>query len=114
MRFLLTMNMPSANGFLVHQVTVDIPVATCEELMRKMNHDEFIMGRMFYRRRLLTGENAWEDRGDIILNTAHIGKVQEFFEMEREPNDEPHGYTDTSNSPYSGERVTIRKRRSMF
>ena len=114
MRFLLTMNMPSANGFLVHQVTVEIPVNSCDELMRKMNHDEFIMGRMFYRRRLLTGENAWEDRGDIILNTAHIGKVQEFFEMEREPNDEPHGYTEPSNPHYQGERVTIRKRRSMF
>lgn len=114
MRFLLTMNMPSANGFLVHQLTVEVPVNSCEELMRKMNHDEFIMGRMFYRRRLLTGENAWEDRGDVILNTAHIGKVQEYFEIERESYDEPHGHPEPSNPHFAGERVSVRKRRNMF
>ena len=37
MRYLLTMNMPSANGFLVHQLTVDIAVNSCEELKKMMN-----------------------------------------------------------------------------
>lgn len=114
MRFLITMNMPSANGFLVHQLTVDIDVRSCAELRDLMNIDEFISGRMFYRRRLVTGETGWEDRGDIILNTAHIGKVQEFFETEREINDESQGHSDSSGQRFAGERATVRKRNPMF
>ena len=114
MRFLLTMNMPSANGFLVHQLTVEIPVSSCEHLKDAMNEDEFITGRLYYRRRALAGETAWEDRGDIVLNTAHIGKAQEFYEVERDPNDESQGYFKPNNQHPSGEGATVRKRRGVF
>ena len=114
MRFLLTMNMPSANGFLVHQLTVEVPVDSCEQLKEAMNMDEFVTGRLYYRRRTLTGETAWEDRGDIVLNTAHIGKAQEFFEVERDTNDESQGYSKPSNNYLAGEGTTVRKRRGVF
>lgn len=114
MRFLLTMNMPSGSGFLVHQLTVEIPVDSCEHLKDAMNEDEFITGRLYYRRRALTQETIWEDRGDIVLNTAHIGKAQEFFEMERDANDESQGYFKPSNLAPTGEGATVRKRRGVF
>jgi len=114
MRFLLTMNMPSANGFLVHQLTVEIPVDSCDQLKDAMNMDEFITGRLYYRRRTPNNDTAWEDRGDIVLNTAHIGKAQEFFEMERDANDESQGHFKPSNNYPTGEGSTVRKRRGVF
>jgi hypothetical protein len=114
MRFLITMNMASANGFLVHQLTIEIPVDSCESLKDLLNEEEFITGRLYYRRRALTMETIWEDRGDMVLNTAHIGKAQEFFEMERDANDESQGYFKPSNLAPTGEGATVRKRRGVF
>lgn len=50
-----------------------------------MNRDEFIIGRHWYRRKdPYTQESEWQDRKDVILNTAHIGKVAEFIDMDEE------------------------------
>jgi len=114
MRFLLTLNMPSANGFLVHQLTVEVPVNSCEDLKKAMNMDEFITGRLFYRRRGHNGDTAWEDRGDIVLNTAHIGKAQEFYEVERDVNDELQGYPKSINHNSPREGASVRKRGGVF
>jgi len=36
----------------------------------------------------MTGETLWSDRGDVILNTSHIGKAQEFLDIEKDDYDE--------------------------
>ena len=76
-RFLFTMNMPSGNGrSAVHQVVGDHPAADCRELAEVMADDLFIIIRQFYfEDDYRTGERLWTDRGDVVLNTAHIGKV---------------------------------------
>lgn len=112
MKFLITMHMPSAKNFLVHQLTVDYPVESCEEFCKALNDYEFIVCRLYYRRTLMSGDIGFEDRGDIILNTSHVGKAQEYFDEERYPTyDEPYGHTEQGNPHFAGERVTIRKRR---
>jgi hypothetical protein len=85
-RFLITLNMPAFEGRLVHQVTLDVPEAnSLKELCLLMNRDEFIIGRHWYRRKnMYTNESEWQDRKDVILNTAHIGKVVEFIDMDEE------------------------------
>ena len=85
-RFLVTLNMPAYEGRLVHQVTLDISeVKSLRELCSLMNRDEFIIGRHWYRRKdPYTQESEWQDRKDVILNTAHIGKVAEFIDMDEE------------------------------
>ena len=70
MRFLVTMNMPNANGMEIHQLTLEYPVATQAELCALLNKQEFITFRIFYRRKSLDGEVWWQDRGDIIITTA--------------------------------------------
>ena len=113
MKFLLTMNMPSAKNYLVHQLTVDYPVSSCVEFCKHLNQYEFIVCHLFYRRTLLTGEMGFEDRGEIVLNTGHIGKAQEYIEDERfNSYDESHGHSQASSPHFAGERVTIRKRGS--
>lgn len=111
MKFLITMNMPSAKNFLIHQLTVESDVNSCADFCRLMNREEFIICKLLYRRTLMTGELAFEDRGDLILNTAHIGKVQEYYDLDKEYGyDESQGYSHSGNPHFAGERVTVRKR----
>lgn len=84
MRFLVSMKMPNANGMLTHQLTLEHTSNSLEELCAFMNRQEFLIFDLFYRRRHQTGEIWWQDRGQIIINTSCIGKVQEFINMETE------------------------------
>lgn len=111
MKFLITMHMPSATGYLVHQVTVDHKSNSCAEFCEALSTEIFIICRQFYKRKTLTGEPVWEDRGDVILNTTHIGKVQEYIISEKEhTNDEPYGYIDNRRVSPSGTRGPVRPR----
>ena len=115
MKFLITMNMPSAQGYLVHQVTIEHHARSCRELCEMLNNDVFIMGRQLYRKRAPGMDAAWQDRGDIVLNTAHIGKVAEFVEFDKEEEDnESYGYTDNRRPYASGTRPPIRPRGTGF
>lgn len=92
MRFLITLNMPSANGFLVHQIIFDHHDETMTLFLDRLNEDIFIYGRQFYKRvNEQTGEGFFLDKGELILNTAHIGKVQEFIDYD--------GETETNRQP---------------
>lgn len=89
MRFLLTMNMPSSNGFLIHQIIFEHESETAEKLFQTLNEDIFIYGRQFYKRQRDDGESVFVDKGDIILNTAHIGKAQVYIDYEAEADSRP-------------------------
>ena len=82
MRFLVTMNMPSINGMDTHQLTLEHPVNSQEEMCALLNKQEFIICRMFYRRQGQDGEIWFQDRGEIIVNTHWIGKAQEFIDFD--------------------------------
>ena len=112
MKFVITMNMPSIKSFLVHQLTVEIKANSCSEFCEMMNEDEFIVGKFLYRRPLVSGGFVFEDRGEIIINTAHIGKVQEYYELTKDyENDESYGNSEPSYHHPAGERGSVRKRR---
>lgn len=81
MRFLITMNMPSAKGYSVHQITVEHNAKTMKEFWNVLQDNEFIMPSLMYKIRNDDLTEHWEDRGLIIINTAHIGKVQELIEF---------------------------------
>lgn len=116
MRLLITMNMASAQGFAVHQITVDHPAETLEDFLEEINDFEFIMAHQYYRVKQPDGEVVWKDRGGIIINTAHIGKVQRFIEFENRDNsyDESYGHPETIGSHSGGPRTEIRKRRGVL
>jgi len=82
MRFLVTMNMPSINGMDTHQLTLEHPVSSQEEMCALLNKQEFLIFRMFYRRQNQDGEIWFQDRGEIIVNTHWIGKAQEFIDFD--------------------------------
>lgn len=82
-KFLLTMNMPSANNNLVHQIICEYPVDSLSDLMEEFNDNEFIICTQFYREvNRATGQQMWFERGEIVLNTSAIGKAQVFFERD--------------------------------
>ena len=108
--------MASANGNPVHQITVEHPSKSLDEFLGEMNAYEFIMAHQYYRVKQFDGEVVWKDRGDIIINTAHIGKVQEFIEFETKDygHDESYGYSEASSHNIGGPRTEIRKRRGVL
>jgi hypothetical protein len=116
MKLLVTMNMPSAQEYLVHQMTVDTSCESLEEFLKLLNEEIFVQVRLYYKRKNHhTGDVIWEDRGDIILNTAHIGKVQVYLEMEKDqPNDESYRNSDNRSAHVERARPSIRPRGTML
>jgi len=73
MRFLITLNMPSRKGELVHQVICEYPVSSIEGFLDAINDSDFLLVEEFYRK----PDNAgFYSVGLMILNTMHIGKVK--------------------------------------
>ena len=111
MRFLLTMNMPSAHGNPIHQLTVESDAVTMEHFWEEMNDNEFILARLLYREKnMQTGEVIWTNKGEIILNTAHIGKVQEFIDHEKDNTDESFRNFEQRSWNTEGKRPPLRPR----
>lgn len=73
------MNMPSAKGFAVHQITIEHDAKNMNEFWNVLQDNEFIMGNLMYKMRNDPSDDYWDDRGLIIINTSHIGKVQEQY-----------------------------------
>lgn len=80
MRFVLTMNMPSSQGYNIHQIIFDHQSKTVADFCNLLNDEMFIIGRQIYKRYTPDGDATFLDRGDIIINTSHIGKVQEYYD----------------------------------
>jgi hypothetical protein len=89
MRFLFTLNMPPGTSErnsgdrhprLVHQIIGDHDSGSCQALCEVMNDNPFIAVRQwYYDNDHENREKLWIDRGFIIINTHHIGKVVEHF-----------------------------------
>jgi hypothetical protein len=112
MKLLVTMNMPSASGYMVHQLTVDTECKTLKEFNELLNREEFVICRLYYRRPGYAGDTLWDDKGDIILNTAHFGKVQEY--LERDQDYESFGNSDERGPSFQKTRPHIRPRRDVL
>ena len=81
-RFLITMHMPTANpNHRGHQITADHPAETLDEFCEELNSNAFLIVRQYYyvTDRRGSGPLGWQDRGDLIINTDHVGKVALFY-----------------------------------
>lgn len=77
MRFIFTMHMPSAKGSMIHQVFGEYDAESLDEMSQILSGQDFILVRQFYKDSMSRGgELIWIEKGDIILNTFFIGKVQ--------------------------------------
>ena len=84
MRFVFTMNLPSYKGNLVQQVIGDHDSKSLESLCDTLNNEGFITVAQYYNVIHRNGEREWQYKGQMILNTDHIGKVQEFVAKDAE------------------------------
>lgn len=75
MRLLFTLNMPSGSNNLVHQVIADYSVKSLDEIAKILSERDFIVVKQLYR-----VKTKWIDRGDIVLNTVHVGKVAQWLD----------------------------------
>lgn len=84
MKFLLTMNMPSAKGYPVHQMTVEHKARNLKEFWDALSDNEFIVCTLLYRFGVDEASKYWEERGQLLLNTSCIGKAQEYVDYQGE------------------------------
>jgi hypothetical protein len=114
MKFVFTMDMPSSQGSLVHQITGDHPAKSIRELWSELNSVTFIIVRQFYKddETTETGEIKWIDKGEIILNTDKIGKVQ--IHGDKVNYDKPYRNHRISRKHIEGPRSPIRPSRTML
>lgn len=70
------MNMPSAKGNPVHQLSVEHKSKDVKDFWAALSDNEFIICTLLYK---VDGE--FIDRGQVILNTSWVGKAQELIDF---------------------------------
>lgn len=73
MRFLVTMNMPSHSGNLVHQMNVEHPSKSLKEFVETLMKNDFIIVEEFYKDPYTGLDN---NRGMIAINYRFVGKIK--------------------------------------
>lgn len=77
MKFLFYLNVPSGSNDLVHQVVGEVPaVNSLDDLHTLMCELAFIKLRLMFYNRQPDGKKTWIDKGEMLLSTEHIAKVQ--------------------------------------
>lgn len=73
MRFLITMNMPSYSGNLVHQMNVEHQSKSLEEFVEALSKEDFVVVEEFYRDPQTGADNS---RGMTAINHRYVGKIK--------------------------------------
>ena len=73
MKFYITLNMPSRSGNSIHQVIGEHEAESVHDFVYTLNECDFIVVEEFYRKQ---DGGGYYSVGDVILYTAHIGKVK--------------------------------------
>lgn len=71
-RFLITMNMPSRSGGLIHQVICEHGAKSLDDFVSLMDGADFVVVEEFYR----NADGSQYSMGRIALNVMHIGKIK--------------------------------------
>ena len=110
MKFLVTLNMPTYDGNLTHQLTLELDaVNSLKDFYNLLNEDEFIIGNHWFRKKnMYTQKSEWHDRGHIIINTAHIGKVAEFIDFDEDGAEDSQKASTVSRFAHQGPRRPMR------
>ena len=84
----MTLNMGTFKVNIVHQIIADADASSCKSLCDLMNDADFIVVEQYYN---MSEEHVrvqdWQYKGEIVINTAHIGKVQQYMEFSNSPSE---------------------------
>lgn len=81
MRFLVTMNMPSHSGNLVHQMHVEHPAQSLKEFISTLMKEDFVIVEEFYKDPYTGADN---NRGMIAINYRFVGKIKPMLRAPQE------------------------------
>lgn len=73
MRFLVTMNMPSYSGNLVHQINVEHDSSSLEDFIDALTKNDFVIVEEFYRDPKASADYS---RGHMAINHRYVGKIK--------------------------------------
>lgn len=83
MRFLITMNMPSAAGNFVHQLNAEYPVDSLEDFVDELTKHDFVIVEEFYKDPYKSADYS---RGQVAINYRFVGKIKVMNSFQNERN----------------------------
>lgn len=72
MRFLVTMNMPTKSGNVVHQIMAEHPAESLDDFKTALESEDFLEVEEFYRNQ----DGEYYSTGNVLLNHRFVGKVK--------------------------------------
>lgn len=78
MRFAITLNMPAKSGNLVHQIIGEHEASSLREFSDVLNDQAFVTVTEMYKDTEGARLGSLYAVGDVIINTALVGKVKIF------------------------------------
>ena len=79
MKFQISLNIPSYNGKLVHQIICESEAESIIEFCEQLNDNDFIVMEEYYKDKESPSALAtYYSVGPICINCQWIGKVKEF------------------------------------
>jgi hypothetical protein len=79
MKFQISLNIPSYNGKLVHQIIAEHRAESIVEFCQILNDEKFIILEEFYKEKETPNSFAtYYSVGYVCINTDWVGKVKEF------------------------------------
>jgi 6-pyruvoyl-tetrahydropterin synthase len=84
-KLLLHMNMPSGSNDGTHQVIFSIPgIDDLGRLAALIREKEGVLHGHHYIFDRINGERIWRNRGEMVINFAHVGKIDVYYEGKNE------------------------------
>lgn len=83
MRFLCTLNMPSAAGNQVHQMNIEYPVDSLEGFVEALTNNDFVIVEEFYKDPYKSADYS---RGFVAINHRYVGKIKVMNSFQNERN----------------------------
>ena len=80
MKVIFTMNMASGANDLSHQLIARVQQKNIIELVDYMEKNHFVVVEYMKYQKHTDGTRSWRTLGPMVLGTAHIGKVAEYYD----------------------------------
>ena len=79
MKIVITMSIPSATGNYSQQIFCDFPANNMREITQRLSDVDYLLVEQIFKDGVDDyGGIIWGSKGEVILNTMLIGKIQKF------------------------------------
>jgi hypothetical protein len=78
-KIVITISIPSATGNSAQQIFCDFPAKNMREITQRLSDIDYLLVEQIFKDGIDNDGNIiWGTKGEVILNTMLIGKIQKF------------------------------------